>query len=79
MNETGVKPLVASLLDVTGLKKMLTSIGATIVSFGVIDTLQVISISIGIVAGIMAVRHYAVVTRIEKAKYAAQCAEASKQ
>ncbi|KJY78956.1 hypothetical protein [Vibrio nigripulchritudo] len=68
MNDTEAKSLVLTLLDATGLKKVLTSISATIISFGVIDTLQVISVIVGIAAGIMAFRHYAVATKLSQAK-----------
>lgn len=68
MNQTEAKSLVISLLDATGLKKILTSISATIISFGVIDTLQVISVTVGIAAGVMAFRHYFVATKLNQAK-----------
>ncbi|OEE30736.1 hypothetical protein A1QO_15500 [Vibrio genomosp. F10 str. ZF-129] len=68
MNQTEAKTLVISLLDATGLKKVLTSISATIISFGVIDTLQVISVTVGIAAGVMAFRHYSVATKLNQAK-----------
>jgi len=68
MNLNEVKTLLASLLDVTGLKKTLTSISATIISFGVNDIAQLIAISVGIISGIMAIRHYAVATRLNQAK-----------
>lgn len=68
MNPTEAKSLVISLLDATGLKKILTSISATLISFGVIDTLQVISVTVGIAAGVMAFRHYAVATKLNQAK-----------
>jgi len=68
MNETGVRALVISLLDATGLKKILTSISATLISFGVNDILQVVSVAVGIGAGVMAIRHYAVATKLSQAK-----------
>ncbi len=68
MNQTEAKSLVISLLDATGLKKILTSISATIISFGVIDTLQVISVTVGIAAGVMAFRHYVIATKLSQAK-----------
>jgi hypothetical protein len=68
MNLTELKTLLASVLDVTGLKKTLTSISATIISFGVNDIAQFIAIGVGIVSGIMAIRHYLVATRLNQAK-----------
>lgn len=68
MNQTEVKALVVSLLDITGLKKILTSISATLISFGVNDIAQLIAISVGIVSGVMAIRHYAVATKLNQAK-----------
>ncbi|EDL52611.1 hypothetical protein VSAK1_13731 [Vibrio mediterranei AK1] len=68
MNETEAKTLVLSLLDATGVKKILTSISATLLSFGVMDALQAISVMVGIVAGCMAIRHYTVATKLEQAK-----------
>lgn len=70
MNETGVKPLVISLLDATGIKKTVTSILSTIVSFGVDDIAQLIAAAVGIVTGIMAIKHYAVSIKLNKAKLA---------
>jgi len=68
MNQTEVKALVLSLLDITGLKKILTSVSATLISFGVNDIAQLIAISVGIVSGVMAIRHYAVATKLNQAK-----------
>ncbi|NOI79248.1 hypothetical protein F0237_01140 [Vibrio tubiashii] len=68
MNLNEVKTLLASLLDVTGLKKTVTSISATIISFGVNDIAQLLAISVGIISGIMAIRHYVVATRLNQAK-----------
>lgn len=68
MNLTELKTLLASVLDVTGLKKTLTSISATAISFGVNDIAQFIAIGVGIVSGIMAIRHYLVATRLNQAK-----------
>ncbi|WP_076589689.1 hypothetical protein [Vibrio ostreicida] len=68
MNQTEVKELVVSFLDIAGLKKILTSVSATIISFGVNDLAQLIAISVGIVSGIMAIRHYAVATKLNQAK-----------
>ncbi|MCM5509767.1 MULTISPECIES: hypothetical protein [Vibrio] len=68
MNQTEVKALVVSLLDITGLKKILTSVSATLISFGVNDIAQLIAISVGIVSGVMAIRHYAVATKLNQAK-----------
>ena len=68
MNQTEVKAIVVSLLDVTGLKKTLTSVSATVISFGVNDTAQLIAIGVGIISGIMATRHYAVATKLNQAK-----------
>ncbi|MDC5872196.1 hypothetical protein OPW39_25675 [Vibrio europaeus] len=68
MNQTEVKALVISLLDITGLKKILTSVSATLISFGVNDIAQLIAISVGIVSGVMAIRHYAVATKLNQAK-----------
>ncbi|MGR5363601.1 hypothetical protein ACPV54_22255 [Vibrio mediterranei] len=68
MNQTEVKALVVSLLDITGLKKTLTSVSATLISFGVNDIAQLIAISVGIVSGVMAIRHYAVATKLNQAK-----------
>lgn len=70
MNEMEFKAMVISLLDMTGLKKVGTSVAATIVSFGVNDVAQLVAISIGIVSGVMAIRHYAVATQLNKAKLA---------
>ncbi|WP_337247435.1 MULTISPECIES: hypothetical protein [unclassified Vibrio] len=63
-----MKAVLLSLADMTGLKKVLTSVSATVVSFGVQDTAQLIAIGVGIVSGFMAIRHYAVATRLNKAK-----------
>ncbi|PAU38366.1 hypothetical protein CKF94_08730 [Vibrio coralliilyticus] len=68
MNQTEVKALVVSLLDITGLKKILTSVSATLISFGVNDIAQLIAIFVGIVSGVMAIRHYAVATKLNQAK-----------
>jgi hypothetical protein len=68
MNQTEVKALVVSLLDVTGLKKTLTSVSATVISFGVNDTAQLIAIGVGIISGIMAIRHYNIATKLNQAK-----------
>lgn len=68
MNETGIKAALMSLADLTGLKKVVTSVTATIVSFGVNDIAQLIAITVGIVSGCMAIRHYAVATQLNKAK-----------
>lgn len=68
MNQTEVKALVVSLLDITGLKKTLTSVSATLISFGVNDIAQLIAISVGIASGVMAIRHYAVATKLNQAK-----------
>ncbi len=70
MNDTGIKAVLLSLADITGLKKLGTSITATIVSFGVHDTAQLIAIAVGIVSGCMAIRHYAIATQLNKAKLA---------
>ncbi|MEZ8115172.1 hypothetical protein ACED44_09550 [Vibrio splendidus] len=68
MNETEAKALVLSLLDATGLKKIFASISATLISFGVDDIMQVISVAVGIGAGVMAIRHYAVAIKLNQAK-----------
>ncbi|WP_295898979.1 hypothetical protein [uncultured Vibrio sp.] len=68
MDETGVKAFVVSLFDIAGLKKIGTSVSATLISFGVNDILQVISVTIGICAGVMAIRHYAIATRLSQAR-----------
>ncbi|HHY0331109.1 TPA: hypothetical protein ACVU1K_001084 [Vibrio cholerae] len=68
MNETGIKAALMSLADLTGLKKVVTSVTATIVSFGVNDIAQLIAITVGIVSGCMAIRHYAVATQLNKTK-----------
>lgn len=70
MNETGMKAVLMSLADLTGLKKVGTSVTATIVSFGVNDVAQFVAIGVGIVSGCMAIRHYAVATQLNKAKLA---------
>ncbi|EGQ8591143.1 hypothetical protein [Vibrio cholerae] len=70
MNETGMKAALMSLADLTGLKKVVTSVTATVVSFGVNDIAQLIAITVGIVSGCMAIRHYAVATQLNKAKLA---------
>ncbi|EKB3497071.1 hypothetical protein ONZ02_000037 [Vibrio cholerae] len=70
MNETGIKAALMSLADLTGLKKVVTSVTATVVSFGVNDIAQLIAITVGIVSGCMAIRHYAVATQLNKAKLA---------
>ncbi|EGQ8442825.1 hypothetical protein GTW15_07490 [Vibrio cholerae] len=70
MNETGIKSALMSLADITGLKKVVTSVTATIVSFGVNDGAQLVAIAVGIVSGCMAIRHYAVATQLNKAKLA---------
>ncbi|EOW9290891.1 MAG: hypothetical protein ACRCXG_15525 [Vibrio sp.] len=68
MNETGIKAALMSLADLAGLKKVGTSVAATIVSFGVNDVAQLVAIAVGIVSGCMAIRHYAVATQLNKAK-----------
>ncbi|MDV2356955.1 hypothetical protein Q5N41_07215 [Vibrio cholerae] len=68
MNETGIKAALMSLADLTGLKKVVTSVTATVLSFGVNDIAQLIAITVGIVSGCMAIRHYAVATQLNKAK-----------
>ncbi|CAK2692754.1 hypothetical protein BCU30_004730 [Vibrio lentus] len=68
MNESEAKALVVSLLDVTGLKKILASVSATLISFGVNDALQILSVAVGIGAGIMAIRHYAIATKLSQAQ-----------
>lgn len=68
MNETGIRAALMSLADLTGLKKVVTSVTATVVSFGVNDIAQLIAITVGIVSGCMAIRHYAVATQLNKAK-----------
>ena len=70
MSEMSVKALFLSLLDVAGLKKILTSFVATVVSFGVNDIAQLIAVTVGIISGCMAIRHYAVATQLSKAKLA---------
>lgn len=70
MNEAGVKPLVTTLLDATGLKKTAMSIASTMLSFGVDDIAQLIAACVGIVTGIMAIRHYAVSIELSKARLA---------
>ena len=68
MNEMEFKAMVISLLDMAGLKKIGTSIAATLISFGVNDLAQLIAITVGIISGVMAIRHYAVATQLNKAK-----------
>ncbi|NOH84227.1 hypothetical protein F0249_10415 [Vibrio sp. 03-59-1] len=70
MNDTGVKAFVLSLLDATGLKKAVTSIMSTMLSFGVDDIAQLVAAAVGIVTGIMAIKHYAVSIQLNKAKLA---------
>lgn len=70
MSDVGMRALFLSLLDATGLKKTITSFVATVVSFGVNDTAQLIAVSIGIISGCMAIRHYAIATQLSKAKLA---------
>ena len=70
MSDMGMRSLFLSLLDAAGLKKFLTSFVATVVSFGVNDIAQLIAVSIGILSGCMAIRHYAVATQLSKAKLA---------
>ncbi|MGF1842272.1 hypothetical protein L4C39_03630 [Vibrio clamense] len=70
MNDTGVRALVLSLLDATGLKKAITSIISTMLSFGVDDIAQLVAAAVGIVTGIMAIKHYAVSIQLNKAKLA---------
>ncbi|NAW58757.1 MULTISPECIES: hypothetical protein [unclassified Vibrio] len=70
MNDMGVKALVVSLLDAAGLKKIATSVSATLLSFGVNDMAQLIAVSVGIVSGIMAIKHYAVAIQLNRAKLA---------
>lgn len=70
MNDIGIKALIISFLDAAGLKKIATSISATILSFGVNDIAQLIAVCVGIVSGIMAIRHYAVAIQLNKAKLA---------
>ncbi len=70
MSETGMKAVLMSFADFTGLKKVGTSVTATIVSFGVNDIAQLVAITVGIVSGCMAIRHYAVATKLNKAKLA---------
>ncbi|WP_172379776.1 hypothetical protein [Vibrio sp. Vb339] len=70
MSETGMKAILMSLTDLAGLKKVGTSVMATIVSFGVNDIAQLVAITVGIISGCMAIRHYAVATQLNKAKLA---------
>lgn len=70
MSDMGVRALFLSLLDVAGLKKILTSFVATVVSFGVNDIAQLIAVTIGIISGCMAIRYYVVATQLGKAKLA---------
>lgn len=70
MNDTGVRAFVLSLLDATGLKKAITSIMSTMLSFGVDDIAQLVAAAVGIVTGIMAIKHYAVSIQLNKAKLA---------
>ena len=70
MSDMGMRSLFLSLLDAAGLKKTLTSFIATVVSFGVNDVAQLIAVSIGILSGCMAIRHYAVATQLSKARLA---------
>lgn len=68
MNEMELKEMMISLLDMTGLKKIGTSITATLVSFGVNDIAQLIAIAVGIISGLMAIRHYVFATKLNKEK-----------
>ena len=61
-----MKTVIYHIFDVTGLKKIATSIIATFVSFGVTDAAQLIAILVGIISGCMAIRHYAVITKLNK-------------
>ncbi|CAK1711903.1 Holin [Vibrio crassostreae] len=70
MSETGMKAILMSLTDLAGLKKVGTSVMATIVSFGVNDIAQLVAVTVGIISGCMAIRHYAVATQLNKAKLA---------
>lgn len=70
MSYAALRDLFLSLLDATGLKKTITSFVATVVSFGVNDAAQLIAVSIGIISGCMAIRHYAIATQLSKAKLA---------
>lgn len=70
MNEMEFKVMVISFLDMAGLKKIGTSIVATLISFGMNDLAQLIAITVGIISGVMAIRHYAVATQLNKAKLA---------
>lgn len=70
MNDTGVKAFLLSMLDATGLKKAVTSIMSTMLSFGVDDIAQLVAAAVGIVTGIMAIKHYAVSIQLNKAKLA---------
>ncbi len=70
MNSMGFKTALLSLADTAGLKKVVISAMATLTSFGVNDIAQLIAITVGIISGCMAIRHYAVATKLNKAKLA---------
>ncbi len=63
-----VKSIIYSVFDVTGLTKITASITATFVSFSVTDIAQLIAICLGIISGVMAIRHYVVATKLNKVK-----------
>ena len=44
------------------------SVLATATSFGVTDIAQLIAVCVGIISGIMAIRHYATATKLSKMK-----------
>ncbi|MBE8574449.1 hypothetical protein [Vibrio sp. OPT18] len=68
MKEVGLISLFWSLIDATGLKKFFTCVVATVVSFDVTGLAQFIAIIIGIISGCMAIRHYAIATKLNKVK-----------
>lgn len=67
MSKHDMKSIIYTFLDISGLKKTLTSISATILSFGVNDIAQLIAIIVGIISGCMAIRHYIIAAKLNKA------------
>lgn len=61
-----MRTVIYHIFDVTGLTKIFTSITATVVSFGVTDSAQLIAILVGITSGVMAIRHYVIATKFNK-------------
>lgn len=65
---TEFKEMLLSALHDTGLEKLFTSMFATGVSFNIHGLGQFITFVIAIVSGCMAIRHYAIATKLNQVK-----------